>query len=129
MIAIFVMNEIINKMNSLPVNINEIEDNYQYTNEKLKELVETGQAALDEFKEICDETKEPRAYEVLATLLKTTGDLTKSILETSKTKAQIHKDSSQGNSPGTVNNTQYIFNGTTKDLLDSMDKETIIDVS
>ena len=108
------------------------DDDYEYTRQKLKSMIDVGEEAIDEFKDVCAETQEPRAYEVLATLIKNTGDLTKSVMDNSKVKASTDRERlamKQGtpdmSNGGTINqtNNQIIFNGSTKELLEAIKKE------
>jgi len=95
-------------------------EDYEFTRKKLKNLVNIGEEALEHFFEIAQETNEPRAFEVLATLLKTTGELSKGISDNAKTKSSIDKDRGsiqpEGNQPSSLTQNN-IYVGTTKDLL------------
>ena len=103
------------------------EADYEYARKKLKNLADYGEAAIKHFQEVAEETGEPRAFEVLATLLKNTGELVKGVMDNAATKAHIDKTKEPqkvvGDKEGaTVTNTT-IFVGTTKDLLDRINNE------
>lgn len=107
---------------------------YEYTRKKLKNLVDMGEEAIEHFKDIAEETNEPRAFEVLATLLKNTGELVRGVIDNATSKANIDGHSKEnkvvGDKEVTTNNTT-IFVGTTRDLLDKLNNEQkskVIDV-
>ena len=105
----------------------DFDNEYNYANEKLKGLVEYGEDALEYFSTIAQETKEPRAFEVLATLLKNTGELVRGVMENAATKSTIEAHKSKrvvGDGDGKVtNNTTITFVGTPKELLDKINTE------
>jgi hypothetical protein len=96
--------------------VKDVKNDYDYTRENLYNLVENGNAALEDLVELAKQSEHPRAYEVLATLIKTIGDTTDklSVLHekqkklTSETQEQI-----------TNNN---LFVGSATDLLDLIKK-------
>ena len=86
-----------------------------------------GEEAIENFKDIALETGEPRAFEVLATLLKNTGELVKNVAENSKNKSEIDKNLDKNITPQQVQHNNY-FVGSTKELLDKItDEEKVID--
>ena len=100
---------------------------YDYARKKLKNLADYGEAAIEHFREVAEETGEPRAFEVLATLLKNTGELVKGVMDNAATKSTIDKKNEPqkvvgDKEPAQVTNTT-IFVGTTKDLLDRINNE------
>ena len=111
----------------VPVVVNDVEDDYNYTREKLKNLVAAGEEAIEHFGEIAKETSEPRAFEVLATLLKTTGELVTGVMSNHEAKANIESRKAQktvGDKNESVTNNTTIFVGTTRELLDRINQES-----
>lgn len=104
------------------------DSDYDYTRKKLKNLVDLGEEAIEHFTEIAKETNEPRYFEVLATLLKNTGELVKGVIDNAETKSNIDKKNEApkvvGDKEPTVSNTT-IFVGTTKDLLEKIRQEEV----
>lgn len=105
---------------------------YEYTRKKLKSLVDVSVDAIEDLKEIALETGEPRAYRALGELIKNAGDLTKGVMDSAKSKAEIDKSIAGNNpkesSPREINN-NTVFIGSTKDLLDKIiedDKKAVI---
>ena len=94
-----------------------IKDDYEYTRENLYNLIENGNAALEDLVELARATEHPRTYEVLSQLIKTIGD-TSDKLSILHEKQKKLKESEQ---VSVTNNS--IFVGSSSDLLDLLDKE------
>jgi hypothetical protein len=92
----------------------DISNDYEYTRENLYNLVENGNAALEDLVELAKQSEHPRTYEVLATLIKTIGDTTDklSVLHEKQQKLNDEVESS-----GDVTNNN-LFVGSTTDLID-----------
>jgi predicted RNase H-like HicB family nuclease len=89
---------------------------YDSVRKNLKELVESGKVALDGIINVAQEGDSPRAYEVVAQLIKTLSDTNKDLLEMHTKVKTIRKSETTVNN---VNNTtQSIYLGSTKDLQD-----------
>lgn len=89
---------------------------YDSVRKNLKELVESGKVALDGIINVAQEGDSPRAYEVVAQLIKTLSDTNKDLLEMHTKVKAIRKSETTVNN---VNNTtQSIYLGSTKDLQD-----------
>lgn len=74
------------------------------------ELISKSQDALDNLIEFAKASESPRAYEVVANLIKTTADVAKNL-------ADISAKEKKNTSPETINNTQNnVFLTTTADL-------------
>jgi hypothetical protein len=91
----------------------DISNDYEYTRENLYNLVENGNAALEDLVELAKQSEHPRTYEVLATLIKTIGDTTDklSVLHEKQQKLNNEVESS-----GDVTNNLFV--GSTTDLID-----------
>jgi hypothetical protein len=97
---------------------NDIEEDYQYHRELLKDLVSMGQESLQNLMMIAKESEHPRAYEVTAGLLKTTGDLAKDLIELQLTMNKIENTKDGGVPQKVVNNA--ILVGSTNELLERL---------
>lgn len=96
----------------------EAENDYDYARENMYNVIEKGTAALEELLGVATQSQHPRAYEVLATTMKTLVDANKELVQLSKKKVEEEKsnDDPQAGSGGTVTNNN-LFVGTTHDLL------------
>ena len=95
---------------------NDAEQDFELARKNLQELAKKGNKALDELIMLAKNSEHPRAYEVVATLIKTLADTNKDLLETRKKKLDI--DKARGASPNsdakTVNNNLFV--GSTAEL-------------
>lgn len=96
----------------------EAENDYDYARENMYNVIEKGTAALEELLGVATQSQHPRAYEVLATTMKTLVDANKELVQLSKKKVDEEKvnDDPQTGSGGNVTNNN-LFVGTTHDLL------------
>lgn len=95
---------------------NDAEQDFELARKNLQELAKKGNKALDELIMLAKNSEHPRAYEVVATLIKTLADTNKDLLDTRKKKIDI--DKSRGVSPNgdvkTINNNLFV--GSTTEL-------------
>ena len=95
---------------------NDAEQDFELARKNLQELAKKGNKALDELIMLAKNSEHPRAYEVVATLIKTLADTNKDLLDTRKKKLDI--DKARGASPNgdakTVNTNLFV--GSTAEL-------------
>ena len=58
----------------------EIDNDTKYVRQNFYDLIEKGHSAIDELLAVADQSQHPRAYEVLATMIKTMGDMNNDLL-------------------------------------------------
>lgn len=111
--------------------LSDSEEDYKFTRESVKKLIETSNVALEALSELANDSEHPRAFEVLAGLLKTTADMNSQLLTIHKDRKKMHTKPDtartyQGENQTITNNA--IFVGTTSDLqkyLDNRESKTI----
>ena len=91
---------------------------YELVQKNLKELIGSGNLALDSALKVATESDSPRAFEVVAILLKTMADLNNNVLDVHK-KA---KDTTNAKIELKQTNNS-VFVGSTKDLQNLLNKE------
>lgn len=89
----------------------QVTDDFEYARGNLIAAIEKGQEALTSIVDVAGMSQHPRAYEVVATLLKTVADANKDLLELQKRKKDLTKISS---TLTTVNNNLFV--GSTAEL-------------
>lgn len=96
----------------------EAENDYDYARKNMYDVIEKGARALEEILDVAVSSQHPRAYEVLATTMKTLVDANKELVQLSKKKNEEEKlnNDPQPGSGGNVTNNN-LFVGTTHDLL------------
>lgn len=92
---------------------------YELVRSNLKDLIGNGNAALESALKVATESDSPRAYEVVAILLKTMADLNNNVLDVHK-KA---KDTTAGPATKITQTNNSVFVGSTKDLQNLLNKE------
>lgn len=93
---------------------NKIEDDYNTTRNNLRELLTSGQNALDTALQIAKESEHPRAFEVVGNLMKQLADINQQLLDLHQQKQKLDAPK-ESEKKGTTNN-NAIFVGSTADL-------------
>lgn len=91
---------------------------YEFARTNLKTLIQTGSMGLEGILKVANESDSPRAYEVLATTLKTLAEINVNLMDLAEKQANATKVTVQNN----TNNS--IFVGTTKDLQSLIKKQS-----
>lgn len=105
-----------------------VEVDFEEAHDCMKRLVIATETAISTLAVVAEGAEHPRAFEVLATLIKTAADLNKQILDMSKQRQELHNSNTEGESgeaPKTQNN---FFVGTTTDLQKMIADAQAIDV-
>lgn len=90
----------------------EADRDYKYARENFINIIEKGAQALEDLLDVATQSQHPRAYEVLATTMKTLIDANKDLVELSRKKEEL-------DNPAPVENkniTNQLFVGSTNDL-------------
>lgn len=95
-----------------PKEINPDSD-YELVRANLKELIDTGTDALYELLTLAKSSEHPRAFEVLATLMKTIGDQNRDLIDI---ELKVKGSKKEDPTPSSTNINNAIFVGSTKDL-------------
>ena len=93
----------------------ELESDFGIARNNIKNLLTKGDNAIDNLLKVAEESEHPRAYEVVATLMKTMADLNKDLLDLRKKKQDL-----SGKKTVETNNTNIdkaVFVGSTTDLI------------
>ena len=91
---------------------------YEFVQSNLKDLIGNGNMALEAALKVATESDSPRAFEVVAILLKTMADLNNNVLD-------VHKKAKDttGNKVEVKQTNNSVFVGSTKDLQNLLNKE------
>lgn len=90
----------------------DIKDDYEFSRETYKNLINTGTRSLDILAELARESEHPRAFEVLSQAIKNIGDTTDKLMNLQKAKKELNKEKEE-QARVTNNN---VFVGSTTDL-------------
>lgn len=99
-------------------NSENFQKDYELVQSNLKNLLNNGNVALESALKVATESDSPRAFEVVAILLKTIADLNNNVLD-------VHKKAKDttGNKVEVKQTNNSVFVGSTKDLQNLINKE------
>ena len=101
-------------------NKEQIEDDYDFSRDQYYKLVEKGDEAIDLMLDLARESEHPRAFEVLANMIKTNADIADKLMELQKKKKDVNKEEGPSTPQlGVTNNNLFV--GSTKDLAKMID--------
>jgi hypothetical protein len=113
--------------------VDDLQVDYDVSRETYKELIDKGNQAIDLMMELAKDSQHPRAFEVLAGLLKTQADNTDKLADLQKKMTALRNPKGGNNNAGipstTTNNN--VFVGSTSDLqrfILSQQNKQVIDV-
>ena len=99
----------------------ELADDFTYARSILRDMAEKGKEGVSEMQEIAWKSEEPRSYEVLAGLIKTTVSAAEKLMNTQKTAAGISKMKDGPEAAGVnIQSDNVVFVGTTTELQRSL---------
>lgn len=93
----------------------QIHDDAEYARQNLRSLIEKGNGAVDNIIEIAKQSEHPRAFEVVAGLLKNLADMNKDLMEIQKRKKELSPKQSDNNS--NINVDKAVFVGSTAEFV------------
>ena len=98
-------------------NPDNLKNDYEYSRQTYYELVEKGKDALESMIEVARESEHPRAYEVLAGLIKNTSDVNDKLMDVNKKqKDLLKKAEEEAQQPQIGQQTNNVFLGSTADI-------------
>jgi len=108
-----------------------VKNDYEYSRQTYYDLVEKGKDALDMMIEVARESEHPRAYEVLAGLIKNTSDVNDKLMDLNKKQHDLLKKAEEeSNQPQIGQQTNNVFLGSTADIQRLLQNgDDIIDVT
>ena len=107
------------KVTQIQVNANDSEKDYWLVRNNMKELISTGEDAIEGILKVATEGDSPRAYEVAAQMIKTVSEANKDLIDLHQKMKTINKE--EVNIHNTTNNSLYI--GSTKELQNLINTE------
>lgn len=94
-------------------------EDYQLSRKTFRDLIDRGNGAIDGIADLARQSDSPRAYEVLATLMKTVADTTEQLFALQKKVKELNKDDSDRKrlDDTNINVERAVFVGSTAELL------------
>lgn len=104
----------------------QVQNDFEYARKNMYDIIEQGHEAIAKLMELADQSQQPRAYEVVANLIKTMAETNKDLLNLTKQKRELitKEDAPQQQ----VANNLAVFIGSTSELQNLLNnKRKIID--
>ena len=92
------------------------DNDYEYTRETLYDLIEKGREGIEEMIEVARQSEHPRAYEVLATLIKDTAATSEKLMDLHRKIQTLDQMMLPPPEKETGNTTNNLFIGSTTEL-------------
>ena len=92
----------------------DIADDAEFARQNIREMITKGNSAMDTLIHVAKDTHHPRAFEVVATMLKNMSDLNKDLMEIQKRKKDLAPKSMSDKS---MNIDKAVFVGSTTELV------------
>lgn len=92
------------------------ESDYYQARESMKHMINAGTEVIETLAKVAEETESPRAFEVLATTLKTITEMNKTLMELHKDAKEIMRKDAAKNHAVTPQGDTIVFAGSTEDL-------------
>jgi hypothetical protein len=108
------------EVEQVPVN-NVVETDTDYARNNIKNLIDKGSNAINELAVVARDSQHPRAYEVMAGMLKNLSDMNKDLLEIQKRKQELTGMKESGSKD--VNIDKAVFVGSTAELMKLLKSE------
>ena len=102
-----------------------VSNDYDYSRETYYELIEKGKDALENMIEVARESEHPRAYEVLATMIKNVSDVHDRLMDLNKKQKDMNKTDDVKQVENQQNN---YFLGSTADIQKMLKEDNVVDV-
>jgi hypothetical protein len=110
--------EIVSSTEVVPVKSEDVvETDTEYARRNIRDLIDKGSVAVDNLLQVSKESEHPRAYEVVAGLMKTMADLNKDLLELQKRKKDLQPQLDSASNRGNITVEKAVFVGSTAELL------------
>ena len=101
------------------------DQDYILARRTFRSLIDKGNGAIDGITDLAKESESPRAYEVLATLMKTVADTTKDLFELQKKNKELKSaDKLKPNEENRINVEKAVFVGSPSELLAKLKDNT-----
>lgn len=91
----------------------DIDIDANFARENIKQLISKGNKSFEELSTVANQSESPRAYEVLATMMKNLADMNKDLLELQKRKRDLQPKETTQN----LNIDKAVFVGSTAELV------------
>lgn len=99
----------------VPINNTNVADDADFARNNIRGLINNGNSALNGLLNVANQSQQPRAYEVAATLIKNLSDLNKDLMEIEKRRQDLTGESAKQSK--NINVDKAVFVGSTTELV------------
>jgi hypothetical protein len=99
----------------------QVENDFEYARRNMYDIIGQGQEAIARLMDIADQSQHPRAYEVVANLIKTMAETNKDLLDLTKKKRELQPKKEEESKQQVTNN---LFVGSTAELQAMLQKKS-----
>lgn len=99
----------------------QVENDFEYARRNMYDIIGQGQEAIARLMDIADQSQHPRAYEVVANLIKTMAETNKDLLDLTKKKRELQPKKEEEAKQQVTNN---LFVGSTAELQAMLQKKS-----
>lgn len=96
------------------------QEDYNLSRRTFRDLINKGNSAIEDLTDLARTSESPRAYEVLATLMKTVSDATKDLYDLQKKTKELKKYDDKGKPTENITVEKAVFVGSPSELLAKM---------
>ena len=107
---------------------NDADSDYELARRTFRNLIEQGNLAMEDMKNLARESESPRAYEVFSTMMKTISDTTKDLYDLHKKTKDLKELNNKTPKLDNITVEKAVFVGTTAELLKKVKAEKNEDV-
>ena len=107
----------------IPASSDKIESDYDSSRNNLKQLLQSGQSALEHALEVAKQSEHPRAFEVVGNLIKQLADVNQQLMDVHQQKRKLDEPSKMAQNKNVTTN-NAIFVGSTAELNKMIKKMT-----
>lgn len=93
-----------------------------YAKSNLRNILDEGESALSQMRGIAQATEHPRAYEVMATMMRTMVDANKSLVDISEKKSKPKEKKKENSEGSNTTNNNVILTGNAQDALEQLNE-------
>ena len=97
------------------INNTKVTDDADFARKNIRDLIDNGNSALNGLLNVANQSQQPRAYEVAATLIKNLSELNKDLMEIEKRRQDLTGESTKQSK--NINVDKAVFVGSTTELV------------
>lgn len=105
--------------------VDSLENDFNLSRDTIKHVLDDAENVIEAVKELAMQSDSPRAFEVLANMIKTYADVSKDLVDIHEKRMKLEEKQNGGSGPEVQNNTQnnIVFSGNSEDLFKMLEEK------